>query len=56
MLWELNLPGLFQQFWEKAPVQNWEKMIDLTSKFGEIKDIDHNKGRVAKYFLKIKLF
>ena len=23
--------GFFQQFWEKAPGQNWEKMIDLTS-------------------------
>ena len=29
--------GLFQQFLEKAPGQNWEKMIDLTSKLGEIK-------------------
>ena len=36
--------GSFQQFWEKAPGQNWEKMIDLTSKLGEIKDIEHNKG------------
>ena len=36
--------GLFQQFWEKAPGQNWEKMIDLTSKLGEINDIEHNKG------------
>ena len=36
--------GLFQQFWEKAPGQNWEKKIDLTSKFGEIKDIEHYKG------------
>ena len=35
--------GLFQQFWEKAPGQNWEKMIDLT-KLGEINDIEHNKG------------
>ena len=35
--------GLFQQFWEKAPGQNWEKMIDLKSKLGEI-DIEHNKG------------
>ena len=26
----------FQQFWEKAPGQNWEKMIDLTAKLGEI--------------------
>ena len=30
--------GFFQQFWEKAPGQNWEKMIDLTSKLGEIND------------------
>ena len=36
--------GLFQQFWEKAPGQNWEKMINLTSKLGEINDIEHNKG------------
>ena len=32
------------KFWEKAPGQNWEKMIDLTSKFGEINDIEYNKG------------
>ena len=38
------LQGLFQQFSEKAPGQNWEKMIDLTSKLGEINDIEHNKG------------
>ena len=36
--------GFFQQFWEKAPGQNWEKIIDLTTKLGEIKDIDHIKG------------
>ena len=36
--------GLFQQFWEKAPVQIWEKMIDLTSKLGEINEIEHYKG------------
>ena len=36
--------GFFQQFWEKAPGQNWEKMIDLTSKLGEINDIEYNKG------------
>ena len=30
---------------EKAPGQNWEKMIDLTSKWGEINSIEHNKGR-----------
>ena len=36
--------GFFQQFWEKAPGQNWVKMIDLTSKLGEINDIEHIKG------------
>ena len=36
--------GLFQQFWEKAPGQNWEKLTDITSKLGEIKDIEHYKG------------
>ena len=36
--------GFFQQFWEKAPGQNWGKMIDLTSNLGEINDIEHNKG------------
>ena len=36
--------GFFQQFWEKAPGQNWEKMIDLTANLGEINDIEHNKG------------
>ena len=40
----LSLQGFFEQFWGKAPVRNWEKMIDLTSKFGEIYDIEHNKG------------
>ena len=34
----------FQQIWEKVPGQNWEKMIDLKSKLGEINDIEHNKG------------
>ena len=29
--WEfLNLQGFFQQLWEKAPGQNWEKIINLT--------------------------
>ena len=37
-------PGLFQQFGEKAPGQNWEKMIYLTSKLREINDIEQNKG------------
>ena len=45
--------GFFQQFWEKTPGQNWEKMIDLTAKLGEINDIEHNKG--SKYILKINL-
>ena len=36
--------GFFQQFWGKAPGQNWEKMIVLTSKLGEINVIEHNKG------------
>ena len=35
--------GFFQQFWEKAPGQNLEKIIDLTAKLGEIKDIEPNK-------------
>ena len=38
------LQGLCQQFWEKAPGQNWEKMIDLTSKLGEINEMEHYKG------------
>ena len=50
-MWALQ--GLFQQVWEKAPGQNWEKKIDLTSKLGEINDIEHYKG--SKYILKIKL-
>ena len=37
--------GLYQRFWEKATGQNWEKMIDLTSKLGEINGIEYNKGR-----------
>ena len=28
----------------KGPGQNWEKMIDLTSKLGENNDIEHSKG------------
>ena len=36
--------GFFKLFWEKAPGQNWEKMIDSTSKLGEINDIEHSKG------------
>ena len=44
MLFKVNCQGFFQQFLEKAPGQNWEKIIDLTSKLGEINDIEHNKG------------
>ena len=40
----MKLQDFFQQFWEKACGQNWEKMIDLTAKLGEINDIEHNKG------------
>ena len=40
-IWE---QGFFQEFWEKAPGKNWGKMINLTSKLGEINDIEHNKG------------
>ena len=39
-----DLQGFFQQFWEKAPGQVCEIIIDLTSKLGEINDIEHNKG------------
>ena len=35
--------GFFQQFWEKAPGQIREKMTDLTSKLGEINNIEYNK-------------
>ena len=28
----MEVQGIFQQFWEKAPGQTWEKMIDLASK------------------------
>ena len=52
--WYVSHQGFFQQFWEKAPGQNWDKMIDLTSKLAEINDIKHNKG--SKNILKIKLF
>ena len=40
----VSVRSLFQQFWEKVPGQNWEKMINLTSKLGEINDIEHYKG------------
>ena len=40
----MTIQGFFQQFWEKAPGQNWKKMINSTAKLGEINDIEHNKG------------
>ena len=40
----LTLQGFLQQFCEKAPGQNWGKMIYLTSKLGEINCIEHYKG------------
>ena len=40
----IRAQGLFQQFWEKAPGQNWGKKIDLTSKLGEINDTEHYKS------------
>ena len=39
-----NYQGFIQQFWKKAPCQNWEKMIDLTLKLGKINNIEHNNG------------
>ena len=50
----LFLQGFFQQFWGKAPGQNCGKLIDLTLKFGEINDIEHNKG--SKIHLKSFFF
>ena len=39
-----QVQGFIQQFWEKAPGQNWGKIIDLMSKLGKIIDIKHNYG------------
>ena len=36
--------GFIQQFWEKAPGQNWKKMINLMSKLGKINYIEHING------------
>ena len=36
--------AFFQQFREKAPGQNWEKMINLTAKLGEINNMENSKG------------
>ena len=40
-----NITGPFPAFWGKGPLAKiWKKMIYLTSKLGEINDIEHNKG------------
>ena len=46
ILFTFSIPvqGFFQQFREKAPGQNWDKMIDLKAKLGEINGIEQNKG------------
>ena len=41
---QVGIQGFFQQFWEKPSGQNWEKMINLTAKLGEINGIELNKG------------
>ena len=38
------LPGLFPAILEKGPQPKLGKMIDLTSKLGEINDKEHIKG------------
>ena len=45
-IWKLCLKyqGLFQQFWEKAPGQNWGKNDRLNIKSWRNYDIEHNKG------------
>ena len=48
-----EISGFFQQFLEKAPGQNWEKMINVTAKLGEINDIEHDKG--SKIYHQIKV-
>ena len=39
-----KFPGLFQAILGKDPWPKLGKMIDITSKLGEINDIEHNKG------------
>ena len=38
------MAGLFPAILGTGSGQNWEKMIDFTSKLGEINDIENNKG------------
>ena len=52
----VQLQGFLQQFWEKATGQNWEKMINLTSKLGETNDLEYNKvSKIYPQKFKIKL-
>ena len=44
IIYTSHITGLFPAISGKAPGQNWEKMINLTAKLGEINDIEHNKG------------
>ena len=46
------LTGLFPAILGKGPCLNLEKMIYLTSKLGEINDIEHNKGNKTWYWEK----
>ena len=39
-----HIPGPFPAILGKGPWQKLEKKIDLTSKLGEINDIEHYKG------------
>ena len=41
-----QVPRLVPAIWEEAPGQNWEKMIDLTSKLGEINSIEHKGSNI----------
>ena len=41
----MKTPGFFPAILGKGPWPKLEKMIDLTSKLGEINGIEHNKGR-----------
>ena len=50
----MHAQDFFRQFWEMVRGQNWEKMIDLTSKLGETNDIEHNKG--TKIYPKNQVF
>ena len=38
------MQGFSSNFRKRALAKNWEKMIDLTAKLGEINDIEYNKG------------